>query len=191
MSTIVVACKNGIAAIAADTLSTTGNVKIAAKYDKSPDKIFRTENAFVGFVGSAATQIAFETALRTDAKKMKLDTRENIFETLRFLHPILKEKYFLNPKEDEEDPFESSHLEAVIVSPGGIFGAYALRDIVEYQRFWAVGSGGDFAVGAMFAVYDQLDSAEEIAKIGVMAGCEFDRNSGTPITVYTTKLTNA
>jgi ATP-dependent protease HslVU (ClpYQ) peptidase subunit len=188
MSTIVVVKKNGKAVIAADSLSTTGNVKIASKYDCYPEKIFTFGDNFIGFVGSAATQLAFESALKNYEKRIRFNSRESIFEALCYLHPILKERYFLNPKDEEDDPFESSHVEALIVNPNGIFGAYALRDVLEYQRFWAVGSGADFAIGAMYAVYDQLDAPEDIAKIGVAAGCEFDRNSAEPITMHTVTL---
>jgi ATP-dependent protease HslVU (ClpYQ) peptidase subunit len=60
--------------------------------------------------------------------------------------------------------------------------------VFPYSKFWAIGSGRDFAIGAMYAQYDKLDSAEEIARVGVEAGCEFDTNSALPLTSYTIKL---
>ncbi len=187
MSTVVVVRKNGVAAIAGDTLTSSDHQKLSAKYDRNSDKIYPINGSYIGFVGSSATQLVFENALR-HLKKLRLESREHIFETLVHLHPILKEKYFLNPKDEEEYPFETSHIEALIAGPNGIFGVFFLRDVFEYPRFWAIGSGQDFALGAMYAVYDQLDSAEEIARIGVQAGCEFDKNSATPITLYTLQL---
>ena len=37
-----------------------------------------------------------------------LGSRMEVYETFRRLHPILKEHAFLNPKEDEDDPYESA-----------------------------------------------------------------------------------
>lgn len=76
----------------------------------------------------------------------------------------------------------------VIANAHGIFGVYPMREIYEFSRIWAIGSGRKFAMGAMYAVYDQDLSAREIAEIGVRAGCEFDVSSSLPMTVYTVEV---
>ena len=58
----------------------------------------------------------------------------------------------------------------------------------EYTKFWAMGSGSEYALGAMYAVYESLESAEEIATLGVKAGIEFDDGSAAPITSYSVEL---
>jgi ATP-dependent protease HslVU (ClpYQ) peptidase subunit len=63
-----------------------------------------------------------------------------------------------------------------------------MREVFEYTRFWAVGSGREFALGAMHAQYPRLRSAEAIARAGIEAGAAFDRNSGLPMTLYTVAL---
>ena len=60
---------------------------------------------------------------------------------------------------------------------------YSLREVSEYAKFWAIGSGSEFALGAMHALYNRLDSAEEIAKAGVEAGSEFDSSSALPMSL--------
>ena len=57
-----------------------------------------------------------------------------------------------------------------------------MREVYEYSRFWATGSGSPYALGAMHAVYDRYDSVESIAQAGVMAGAEFDNASSMPMT---------
>src|SRR5262249_1739243 len=108
-----------------------------------------------------------------------------IFETFRKLHPILKDQHFLNPKEEEDDPYESTQVTALIANAKGIFGVYSMREVFEYTRFWAVGSGREFAIGAMYTVYDQLAAADEIARAGIEAGTTFDKNSAMPMTLHT------
>ncbi len=61
---------------------------------------------------------------------------------------------------------------------------YTWRTVVQYERFFAISSGREFALGAMHAVYDTL-SAAEIARAGIAAGCEFDDSSELPMTLYT------
>jgi ATP-dependent protease HslVU (ClpYQ) peptidase subunit len=65
---------------------------------------------------------------------------------------------------------------------------HSLREVCEYKKFWAIGSGSEYALGAMYAVYDMLDSAEEIAKAGVTSGTEFNNASAMPMSSYTVDL---
>ena len=107
---------------------------------------------------------------------------------MRQLHPILKDDYFLNSKEEDDDAYESSRVDALIMNPHGIFGLYSLREVDQYTRFWAVGSGADFALGAMRVAWDALDSAEAVARAGVEAGACFDNASALPLTSYSVDL---
>ena len=111
-----------------------------------------------------------------------------IFETFRKLHPILKEQHFLNPKEEEDDPYESTQITALVANAHGIFGVYSMREVFEYTRFWAAGTGREFALGAMHTQYGRLRSAAAIAKVGIDAGTTFDKNSGLPMSLYTVPL---
>jgi ATP-dependent HslUV protease, peptidase subunit HslV len=184
MTTLVVVRKNGGIAIAADSLTTFGDTRLSADYDRTPEKIVRYRGTYIGLCGSAAHQLVFESLL---AKHNDLDfsNKAAIFETFRKLHPILKEQHFLNPKEEEDDPYESTQVTALIANTRGIFGVFSMREVFEYTRFWAAGTGREFAMGAMHAMYDRLGSAEEIAKVGVDAGTTFDKNSGLPLSLYT------
>jgi len=188
MSTVVAVKKNGIACIAADTLTTFGELKQSCEFDKTHDKIHQYKDSYFGIVGSAAHHAVVYSILEKHGEELRFDSQISIFESFRKLHPILKEEYYLNPKDEDDDPYESSRIDTLIVSPHGIFAVYALREVFEYSRFWAVGSGGDIALGAMYALYERLDKAEEIAKIGVEAGATFNNSTALPITSYTINL---
>ncbi len=183
MTTIVAVRKNDEITIAADSLTTFGDTRLTAQYDRTPEKILHYRGNYIGLCGSAAHQLVFESLL---AKHADLDFsgKAAIFETFRKLHPILKEQHFLNPKEEEDDPYESTQVTALVANAQGIFGVYSMREVFEYTRFWAVGSGREFAIGAMYALYPKLRSAEAIARAGIDAGAAFDRNSGLPMTLY-------
>lgn len=188
MSTIVVAKKNGKACIAADTLTTFGDQRMSADFDAAHDKIQSYGEGYFGIVGSAAHALVMDSVIKNKKVKINFSSRMDIFETFRHLHPILKDKYFLNAKDEDEDPYEATHIDALICNPHGIFGVHSLREVSEYKKFWSIGSGSEYALGAMHAVFDQYDTAEEIARAGVEAGAEFNNASSAPFTFYTVDL---
>lgn len=188
MTTIVAVRKNGMISIAADTLTTFGNTRLPAAMDSSHDKILHIGDSYIGVCGSAAHHLVLSNLL-AKTPDVQLNSKEAIFETFRKLHPVLKEECFLNPKEDEEDPYESSHITALIVNASGLYGIFSMREVFEYTQFWAIGSGHEFSLGAMQYAYSRLDSAAEIARAGVEAGIAFDKNSAAPITTYTVTVT--
>ncbi len=189
MSTIVVVKKGRECCIAADSMTSFGDMQLSAPYDLHHDKIQVFGNVRIGIVGSAAHTLVVENAMRHADLKSDFSSRDHIFTTLLRLHKILKDEYFLTPKDADDDPYESTHIDAVLATPQGIFGIYSLREVYEYNRFWAVGSGAAYALGAMHAIYDdKRKSAREIAKSGVKAGAEFDNASALPMTSRTVKL---
>jgi ATP-dependent protease HslVU (ClpYQ) peptidase subunit len=188
MTTLVVVRKGGSVAIAADSLTTFGDTRLAAVHDRTYDKIVRFRDTYIGLCGSAAHQLVFESLLNKHGD-LDFSTKAGIFETFRKLHPILKEQHFLNPKEEDDDPYESTQITALIANGSGIFGVYSMREVFEYTQFWAAGSGREFALGAMHSLHGRLRTPEAVAKAGVEAGAMFDKNSALPLTLYTLPLT--
>src|SRR5512134_3123489 len=110
MTTIAVALKAGQVAIAADALVTFGDTRLAHGYEAN-DKVFRIGESWVGMAGTTAHFPVLRKALGTlPPDELKLQTRDEVFDTFLKLHPKLKETYFLNPKEEEGDPYESSQF---------------------------------------------------------------------------------
>ena len=193
MSTVVAVRYGATACIAADTLTTFGEQKQAAQWDCDSDKLQSVDDGAIAIVGSAAHSLVLDSVLRQRRVRLDLRDRLSIFESFRRLHAELKEHYFLNPKEEGEDsdPYESSRIDALIAGPYGIFGVYALREVYAYRCFWAIGSGADYALGAMHASLAHADSAQAIAEAGVRAGTEFDTGSGLPMTLRSFHLRTA
>lgn len=187
MTTIVAVRKNGVAVIAADTLTTFGNTRLAAAQDASHDKILHIAGSYIGVCGSAAHHLVLDSLL-ANKPEAQLNSKAEIFETFRKLHPQLKEECFLNPKEDEEDPYESSQITALIANASGIYAIYSMREVFEYTQFWGIGSGHEYALGAMHHAYARYEKAEDIARAGIEAGIAFDKNSAAPVTLYTVAL---
>ncbi len=188
MSTLVVVRKKGIACIGADSLTCFGAKKLPGQYDQDPDKVFSIGESWVAIAGSPAHQLVLESAVSGMEQAPSLATREEIFEFFRSLHPRFKDEYFMNPKEDDKDPYESSQMDLLIANRKGIFGVFSLREVYEFTRFWTIGSGSEYALGAIFAAYDCDLGAGQIAEIGLSAAAEFDDGTAGPFKVHTVKL---
>jgi ATP-dependent HslUV protease, peptidase subunit HslV len=188
MTTVVVVRKGGTVAIAADTLVTFGDTRLAHGYEAN-EKVFQVGDSWIGMAGTTAHFPVLRRALSAlPPEELKLHSRDQVFDTFLKLHPKLKENFFLNTKEDDADPYESSQFTALIANHAGIFGVYSYREVFEFDRFWGIGTGRAFALGAMYAGFDKVKTAREVAELGVRAGCEFDKNSSGPIHVHTIKL---
>jgi ATP-dependent protease HslVU (ClpYQ) peptidase subunit len=188
MSTIVVVRKGSHACIASDTLATIGSMKQKSHYAEVPDKIFRFKDAYIGTVGYAVHNAVLQSYFSRFPENVNLDTPADIFETWRVMHKVLREEYHMNPRKESDDAYETSRMTAVVASPRGIYGITPSRDVEAFPRFWAIGSGTEFALGAMFALYARSDDVEEIARGGVEAGAEFDDASDLPVIVHRIEL---
>jgi ATP-dependent HslUV protease subunit HslV len=192
MTTVVVVRKAGQVAIAADTLVTFGDTRLTHRFEAN-SKIFKIDTpegpTYIGMAGTVAHFPVLRKALADlPREQLRLSSKEDVFETFTRLHPILKERFFLQTKEDDGDPYESSQFSVVMANASGIYGLYSYREVFEFKEFWGIGSGRSFALGAMHAVYAKARTAKEIAEAGIAAGCEFDRNSATPCDVFTIKM---
>lgn len=190
MSVVVVVKKGGQAVIAADTLYSMSRTKIRHRYATGRSKIVEIGGGFAGTVGSSAHQHVVRSLAKHHADKIDFSSVDAIFESLRALQPTLADDYFIRTDEDDEtQEYDSNQLDLLLCNPHGIFGALSYREVCEYDRFWAHGSGFVAALAAMFAVYDTLPTAEAIARIGIEAACEFDEDCQLPMHLHTVELT--
>ncbi|KQU81674.1 MULTISPECIES: MFS transporter [unclassified Rhizobacter] len=188
MTTVVVVRKGMQLALASDSLVTFGDTRLAHGYEEN-EKLFRVGDSWIGMAGTTAHFPVLRRVLNSlPPDELKLRSRDEVFDTFLKVHPKLKETFFLNPKEEDADPYESSQFTALIANATGIYGVYSYREVFEFDRFWAIGSGRAFALGAMYGAYGGKLTAREIAELGVRAGCEFDKNSAGPIKAHTIKL---
>jgi len=188
LSTVVVARKGATLAIASDSLITFGETRLPPGYEAN-QKMFRVADSIVGAVGSTAHIPVLRQALASLApEELQLHGRDQLFDTFVRLHPKLKDRFFLNTKEHDSDPYESSQFSILIANVHGIFGVESYREVFDFERFWAIGSGRRFALGAMHAAWDKAKTARDVAEAGVAAGCEFDTSSAGPVRVHTFKL---
>jgi ATP-dependent protease HslVU (ClpYQ) peptidase subunit len=184
MTTITIVRKNNELAIAADTHTKYSYTKEGADYIVNHAKIFRVGDSYVGVAGSATVALAIQDYFDRQPKPPQLDSVMRIFRAWNELHRMLRDEYYLNPSKDSDDSVETSRARALIANANGIFGVDSYRYVQEFTRFYAHGSGNEFALGAIYAAYDSGMTAEQLARLGVEAAAEFDDSTGLPVRSY-------
>jgi ATP-dependent protease HslVU (ClpYQ) peptidase subunit len=189
VTTIAVVRKNGYAAIAADTLTKWGTGKESADYVANNAKIVKVGDTFIAGSGTSTFKLILRDYFAQRGVPARFDTSIEIFKTWQAFHAALKEQYYLVAVGDKDDTIESSKFDVLIANPHGIFGVGAHRTVQEYRKFYAIGTGTDLALGAMYAAYDRPGlSAEQVARLAVEAAAEFDDGTGLPVTSHAVKL---
>lgn len=189
MTTIAVVKKNGYAAIAADTMTKWGSGKESAAYIANSDKIVKVGSTLLAGSGSATFKIILRDYFSRPRVAPKFDDPLSIFRTWQRLHAVLKEEYFLLAGNEKDDTLESSRFDVLLANPRGIFGIGAHRTVQEYSKFYAIGSGTDLALGALYATYDDPGrDALSLAQLAVVTAAEFDDATGLPVIAHKVKL---
>jgi ATP-dependent protease HslVU (ClpYQ) peptidase subunit len=193
MTTIVVVRKPGSAVIGADTLVTYGEQSESAELIRNHSKLIRVDDTWLAVTGHAALDLVLRRLFARppgdeDAPLREFGSAGDIFATFVDLHERMKREFFLKTEEEKDEEFESMHMNVLVANAGGIFGVCSRRSVFEYARFYAYGSGDQYALGAMHAVYDRLDDPLAVARAGLEAAATFDIYTGAPFQFQTTRL---
>jgi ATP-dependent protease HslVU (ClpYQ) peptidase subunit len=189
MTTIAVVRKNGFAAIAADTLTKWGTGKESAAYVANNTKIVKVGESHIAGSGTSTFKLILRDYFSRRDVPARFDSTINIFKTWQAFHAVLKEQYYLVTVGEKDDTIESSKFDVLIANAHGIFGVGAHRTVQEYRKFYAIGSGTDLALGAMYAAYDNARlPAEQVARLAIEAAAEFDDATGLPVVSHSVRL---
>jgi len=88
---------------------------------------------------------------------------------------------FIPDKDGEEDI-----AEILILSKGKIFSSGSQMDVLESSNFTAIGSGADFATGAMSVLYGNIKSESELREAvinSIIATCESSIYCALPMVI--------
>jgi ATP-dependent protease HslVU (ClpYQ) peptidase subunit len=186
MSVVVVVKKDKKIVIAADTLTTHHSyIGINSTHKANSSKIVKYKDNYIGSVGAAVANQMLLSSLMSKNQEFSFYGIDNIYNSMIKIHRILKKDHYLYPHKKDQIS-ETSHLNLLIANSSGIYGISSYRYIADYSKFWAVGSGMTYALGAMEQAYSEYP-AEEIAKIGVEAACEFDKHCELPLNIHIIK----
>jgi len=188
VSVVVVVKKDKEIVIASDSLTNRGSLIINSQYKTNSEKFIKYQDNWIGCANDNMSTQMLLHALENGKQEFSFDGIDNIYTSLLKLHKVLKKKYYLDPKQKKvtNQTVESINMQLLIANNSGIYGVGEDKNIEEFSKFWAIGDGGVFALGAMHHVYDKYD-ALKTAKIGVQTACNFDEGCGLPIQIQMIK----
>ena len=187
MTTIGLVKKHNKIAIGSDSLATYGGT-LEGEYLVSDGSKLLTHNRNVfALTGHASLNLLFSIILE-DHPDLEFSSRKTIFRSISKIRRIMKDEYFLQSASEDDQPFETWHTHCLIANPYGAFGVYELGSIQEYSRFFAFGSGGDYALGAFAAMYERSEDPEEILRAGLTASALLDSRTAGPFHIQVIEL---
>jgi len=191
MSTITIVKKNGALTLATDSLYSAGSLNVRPEYKVNNYKIYQVNQSYIALVGWGSIDDIIEDLIRNHAETLDFTNRASIFETLKNTQELLETEYSINTSENDDQPVDSNQLDGLVISPEGIFSFSSYRNVNEYSKFWSMGSGRDYALGAMYNAYDSSSTSQEIASVGVECSCVFDDGSCLPVQSVSIELKKA
>ncbi|MEM7229972.1 MAG: hypothetical protein AAF432_14280 [Planctomycetota bacterium] len=184
MSVVVAVRKNGKTVLAADSLTTFGDSEMTPGINARSAKISRIGNAVVGSTGWGVYDDILAHYLR-DRDAPDLSTAQSIFAFFLEFWKALHDAYpFVNDQAGGKDtPFGDLDSTFLVGSALGIFKVSSDLGVTPFERYYAVGSGSEYALGALYESYDGLGESDLIARGAVSAACAFDVHCGGDIDV--------
>lgn len=180
MTTFCAATCNGKIIFGSDQLMSADGQKIQRHKDSK--KFIHVNEVVFAIPGSPLFTHAFKRFLLS-CPDVNASTEGDIYDFLCKFHDVLKdENYFYSGSEDEYG-FEKSGFEMLIVSKFGIFSTHEHREVVQHSDFFALGSGQDYALGAMKALWPLENNLVELVKSSIDIASHFDIYTGGTTTI--------
>jgi ATP-dependent protease HslVU (ClpYQ) peptidase subunit len=188
MSVAVAIHKHHQIVIASDTQDNFGSNKMP--FDNySSRKITRIGNSYVATTGWGIYEDILEDYL-TAEPDISLNSKQEIFSFFMGFWKDLHEKYSFvkdQTEEEEDSPFGGLDATFLIVNPYGVFYVSSNMSVTKFEKYFAIGSGADFSLGTIYALYDLEYTAAEIARKAIEAAMKFNIYCGGEIELFTVK----
>jgi ATP-dependent protease HslVU (ClpYQ) peptidase subunit len=177
--------KNGELILAADTLTSFGHTKVPPVLHAA-EKIRRVGANFLATTGWGLYENILDDVIAR-RKNIRFGSREQIFDFFLRLWNDLHKKYsFVNDQIDEKEagPFGNLDSTFIIAGRAGIFYVGPDMSVTKVKHYFAIGSGAQFALGALHGLFDSKLDAEAIARRAVESAIAFDTYCGGEVQIH-------
>lgn len=192
MSVISAVRKNGVAVMASDSLVTIGEKRFPAD-NILTSKIRRVGAALIGSTGwSVYDDILNDFLANNDSTTLSLESRESIFSFFMALWKALHDKYpFVNDQcDDRSSPFGDLDSDFMVLNDSGIYLVSPDMAVTRFERYYAIGSGGAYALGSLHTLIDTPLDARELGQKSIETGIALNVHCGGPVDVVTLAQVN-
>ncbi len=154
------------------------------------EKIIKLGNAVLGGTGWAVYDDILTHYIRQSGTP-RLDNRASIYEFFLGFWKALRENYSLVNEQavTKETPFGDLDATFLIASPGGLFNVSSDLGVTEFQQSHAIGSGAEYAMGAMHALQDANMSDVSFIQKACEAAIAIDTSCGGTVEIMTVECT--
>lgn len=175
MSIAVAVRKNDEIVLATDSATSFGSLQLDTS-NHAASKVITAGDVHIAGTGWSKYDNILRDYIERSRKKIDLTNEAGIFKFFHRLWTDLHEYYsFVNDQvEDKDTPFGDLDSSFLVVAEDGIFYVASDMSVTELKRFFAIGSGQDYALGACHTLIDSELTATEIATRAVEAACAFD-----------------
>lgn len=185
MSIVVAVVKDGETCVAADSQSNFGTNQVPMDNGKV-SKLRQIGASVLGTTGWGVYENILEDFI--SAKKPPLlSDRQSIFSFFLDLWKALHERYpYVNDQWDtDRSPFANLDASFLIASPDGLFYVASDLSVTRFEKYFAVGSGADFSMGALYNLYDTDLDAAAITRKAVESAMAFNIYCGGEVQLIT------
>jgi ATP-dependent HslUV protease, peptidase subunit HslV len=180
MTVAVTVLKKNRLVIGADTQFSFGDTCMPSN-NHSASKIFTINGTYVAGSGWGLYDNIFQDFLSDKKNKnLKLNDERAIFKFFNNLYFTVKEKYsYVNDQCNSKDtPFADLDSRFLIANRKGMFYVSSSMSVHKFERYFAIGSGCDYALGAIHVLYDSHFSAKEICQKAILAAIDMNVRCG-------------
>lgn len=185
MSVVAAVRRHGAITIAADTLALFGEGMTISEENARASKLSRVGEAVIGGTGWAVYDDILEHYLQESGIPALRD-RQSIYSFFLGFWRALRETYTLVNEQavSKDTPFGDLDATFLIASPGGLYKVSSDLGVTEFQRFHAIGSGSEYALGAMHVLIDEEQDDQALVSRACAAAIATDASCGGSIDVF-------
>lgn len=185
MSIVVAVQKKRRIVMAADSRTNFGNSSTVPEDNGNVVKISRIGDSLLGKTGWGIYENILDDYVARQ-KSLALHTERAVFTFFCRFWKGLHDKYpFVNDQCEEGDhsPFGNLDASFLLANRRGIFFVASDTSVSRFDKYFAIGSGAEYALGALHVLYEQESDVDVIARRAVETACTFNVFCGGRIDV--------
>jgi len=185
MTILVAVKKNGKIFLGADRMTTSGSEYSTDLVNGS--KIIKLKHAYLATSGYTLLDNVVEHLFDKRHKMMEntFKNRAEVFQFFLEFFAELKKSYTL--VDHGKETYAGLYNVFLLVTPQSIYGVSANLSVHEFERFAAKGAGADYSLGCLYGIYDLMDDAQELTRLGLEAACHFSIYCKEPLDIVQVK----
>ena len=166
--------KNQRIILAADTLVHYGGQRFPQENCRI-QKIYRVGNSVLAWAGWSLYAELLDAYFAAEQPPDLVSERAVFSFFIRFWRSLRDDYTFLSRRTPTDShPFVDLDSTFLIANRGGIFRVSGDMDVTYFQHYCAIGSGAQYALGALRILYDECEDPWEMARRAAQVGIDFN-----------------